>query len=67
MINVSPDDKVYPVIKLATVIGALAGEGIPEQDALAGVGVSREAMARNADFAQSSDRMLVLPENHIRA
>jgi hypothetical protein len=44
MINVSPDDKVYPVIKLATVIGALAGEGIPAQDALAGVGVSREAM-----------------------
>jgi hypothetical protein len=44
MINVSPDDKVYPVIKLATVIDALAGEGIPAQDALAGVGVSREAM-----------------------
>jgi hypothetical protein len=44
MINMSPDDKVYPVIKLATVIDARAGEGIPAQDALAGVGVSREAM-----------------------
>jgi AraC-like DNA-binding protein len=44
MINVSPNDKVYPVIKLATVIDALAGEGIPAQDALAGVGLSREAM-----------------------
>ena len=34
MIKPSPDDKVYPVIKLATVIDALAAEGIPAQDAL---------------------------------
>ena len=48
MINMSPDDKVYPVIKLATVIDALAGEGIPAQDALAGVRLSREAMSLEA-------------------
>jgi hypothetical protein len=35
MIKPSPDDKVYPVIKLATVIDALAAEGISTQDALA--------------------------------
>jgi hypothetical protein len=45
MIKPSPDDKVYPVIKLATVIDALAAEGIPAQDALAGVHLSSEAMS----------------------
>jgi AraC-like DNA-binding protein len=44
MINVSPDDKVYPVIKLATVVDALAGEGTSAEDALARVGLSREAV-----------------------
>src|SRR5258707_6005050 len=48
MIKPSPDDKVYPVIKLATVIHALAAEGIPAQDALAGVRLSREAMSSPA-------------------
>ena len=48
MIKPSPDDKVYPVIKLATVIDALAAEGIPAQDALAGVRLSREAMSSPA-------------------
>jgi hypothetical protein len=43
MINVSPDDKVYSVIK-SQRFDALAGEGIPAQDALAGVGLSREAV-----------------------
>src|SRR5258706_10381481 len=48
MIKPSPDDKVYPVIKLAMVIDALAAEGIPAQDALAGVRLSREAMSSPA-------------------
>src|SRR5258708_6431693 len=48
MINPSPDDKVYPVIKLATVIDALAAEGISTQDALAGVRLSKEAMSSPA-------------------
>jgi AraC-like DNA-binding protein len=48
MIKPSPDDKVYPVIKLATVIDALAAEGIPAQDALAGARLSREAMSSPA-------------------
>jgi hypothetical protein len=48
MIKPSPDDKVYPVIKLATVIDALAAEGIPAQNALAGARLSREAMSSPA-------------------
>jgi AraC-like DNA-binding protein len=48
MTQPGPDDKVYPVIKLATVIDALAAEGIPAQDALAGVRLSREAMSSPA-------------------
>jgi hypothetical protein len=48
MIKPSPDDKVYPVIKLATVVDALAAEGIPAQDALAGARLSREAMSSPA-------------------
>src|SRR5262245_2554543 len=45
MIKPGPDDRVYPVFKLATVIDALAEERIPAQDALAGVRLSREALA----------------------
>lgn len=45
MIKPGPDDKVYPVIKLATVIEALAAEEIPARDALAGVRLSKEAIS----------------------
>ena len=48
MINPGPDDKIYPVIKLAMVIDALAAEGIPAQDALAGMRLSGEAMSSPA-------------------
>jgi AraC-like DNA-binding protein len=48
MITPSPGDKVYPVIKLATVIDALAAEGIPAQEALAGVRLSIDAMSSPA-------------------
>jgi len=48
MIKPSPDDKVYPVIKLATVVDALAAEGIPAQDTLTGVRLSREAISSPA-------------------
>jgi AraC-like DNA-binding protein len=48
MTKPSPNDKVYPVIKLATVIEALAAEGILAQDALAGVRISKEAMSSPA-------------------
>jgi AraC-like DNA-binding protein len=48
MIKPSPDDKVYPVIKLATVVDALAEEGIPAKDVLAGVRLSREEISSPA-------------------
>jgi AraC-like DNA-binding protein len=41
MIKPGPDDKVHPTLKLATVIDALMAEGISADDALAGVGLSR--------------------------
>src|ERR1700745_1368331 len=41
MIKPGPDDKVHPTLKLATVIDALTAEGISPDDALAGVGLSR--------------------------
>src|SRR6266481_4843187 len=36
MIGPGPDDKIYPVVKLATVLNALADEGVSMEDALAG-------------------------------
>ena len=48
MIPPGPDDKVYPVIKLAMIIDALAAEGIPARDALAGVHLSSEAISSPA-------------------
>jgi AraC-like DNA-binding protein len=45
MIKPGPDDKIYPVIKLAMIVDALAAEGIPAQDGLAGVRLSREAIS----------------------
>jgi hypothetical protein len=41
MIKPGPDDKVHPALKLATVVDALMAEGISADDALAGVGISR--------------------------
>jgi AraC-like DNA-binding protein len=48
MIEPGPDDKVYPVIKLATVIEALAAEKIPARDALGGVRLSKDAISSPA-------------------
>ena len=44
-LRTGPEDKVYQVVKLAMVIDALAAEGISVEDALAGVGISRNANA----------------------
>jgi AraC-like DNA-binding protein len=47
-LRTGPDDKVYPVVKLAMVIDALAAEGISVEDALAGVRISRNATSSPA-------------------
>jgi hypothetical protein len=48
VVGTGPDDKVYQVVKLAMVIDALAAEGISIEDALAGVGITRNAMSSPA-------------------
>ena len=47
-LRTGPEDKVYQVVKLARVIDALAVEGISVEDALAGVGISRNATSSPA-------------------
>ena len=47
-LRTGPEDKVYQSVKLAMVINALAAEGISVEDALAGVGISRNATSSPA-------------------
>jgi len=42
-----PDDKVYPVAKLATIVASLATEGVPASDALRQVGVPESALSKS--------------------
>jgi len=44
MINAGPDEKVYPVVKLATIVDSLGAEGISPNDALDGVHISKSAL-----------------------
>jgi AraC-like DNA-binding protein len=48
MINPGPDEKIYPVVKVATVVDALAAEGVAPGDALQGVRLSKDAIASPA-------------------
>jgi len=48
MIKPRPDDKIYQVFKLATIVDALAAEGVSAEDALAGVRVSKSALSSPA-------------------
>ena len=48
MITTGSDDKIYPVVKLAAVIDALAAEGISAEDALSGVRISKSAVSSPA-------------------
>ena len=45
MINPGPDEKIYPVVKVATVVDALADEGVAPADALEGMRLSKDAVA----------------------
>jgi AraC-like DNA-binding protein len=65
MIAPSPGDKLYPVIKLATVIDALTTEGIPAHEALAGVRLSTEAIASPATRI-SLDQVIECYSNAVR-
>jgi len=48
MVKAGPDEKVYPVVKIAMVVNALAAEGVALKDALAGVAISKEALSSPA-------------------
>ncbi len=48
MITPGPDDKVYPPVKIATVLDALAAEGVSPDDALVGVSISKDAVGSPA-------------------
>ena len=40
MTKLGPNEKLYPVVKIAMVVDALKDEGVPPKDALAGIRVS---------------------------
>ena len=48
MIEAGPDEKIYPVAKIAVVFDALADEGVPTEEALARVRLSKAAMSSPA-------------------
>lgn len=60
-----PDDKVYPTVKLATTLKALAAEGVSSNDALNGVHVSETALASPATRV-SLDQIIAFYRNASR-
>jgi AraC-like DNA-binding protein len=44
-IDAGTDEKVYPVVKIATVLDALAAEAVPTQDMLTGLHLSKAAVS----------------------
>jgi AraC-like DNA-binding protein len=48
MIQPGPDDKIYPVVKIAMIVNALAAEGVRTEDALAGVRLSESEISSPA-------------------
>lgn len=48
MIMPGPDDKLYPAVKIATIVDALAAEGFSAKDALAGVQICETALGSPA-------------------
>jgi len=47
MIEAGPDEKIYPVAKIAVVFDALADAGVPTEEALARVSRSRRSTRPN--------------------
>ena len=46
--DLSPDDTVYPVAKIALVLDALLAEGVPKEDALKCVRLSKASISSPA-------------------
>jgi hypothetical protein len=45
MIGTGPDDKIYSVVKLTTVLNALADEGVSTEDALAAAAERQQSIS----------------------
>ena len=45
MIKAGADEKIYPVVKIATIVAALAAEGVASADALRGVHLTKRALS----------------------
>jgi AraC-like DNA-binding protein len=45
MIKAGPDEKIYPVVKVAMIVDSLGAEGISPTDALDGVHISKSALS----------------------
>src|SRR5262249_53506264 len=45
MIEVGPNERIYPTAKVAAIVDALAAEGVPAADALRGVHLSKDALS----------------------
>jgi AraC-like DNA-binding protein len=48
MVKSGPNEKVYPIVKLATVVAALAADGVPPAEALARTQLSSDALSSPA-------------------
>lgn len=50
MLKAGPDERIYPVVKLATIVEALAAEGVPPADVLNGVHLSASEISSPATW-----------------
>jgi AraC-like DNA-binding protein len=57
MFAIGPNDKVFPAVKIAKIVDALAGEGVPSADALAGLGMSNAQL--NAPATRVSANQII--------
>jgi AraC-like DNA-binding protein len=49
MIKIAPNDKIYPVVKVAKIVDALAADGVSAEDALAETCLSKSALSSPAE------------------
>jgi AraC-like DNA-binding protein len=65
MTAVRPNEKIYPVVKIALAVDALKAEGVSPRDALAGIALS-EAQLRSPTVRVSTDQVIQSYSNAIR-
>jgi AraC-like DNA-binding protein len=65
MTKLGPNEKLYPVVKIATVVDALRDEGVPPRDALAGIHLSETQLTSPA-VKVSANQVIESYRNAIR-